>query len=104
MAGVGWWWGGGPQCFFPSEPPPADPNIRQALEEAQAVGGGKWPGANLPDIGQLTAQASRIATDIATGAARVQSAFHSQAVIDLRRSLHDFRQFAYLLAEVPEHA
>ena len=38
-----------------SDPPPADPNIRQALEEAQAVGGGKWPGATLPDIGQLTA-------------------------------------------------
>ena len=34
--------------------------------EAAAVGGDKWPGATLPDIGQLTAQASRIATDIGT--------------------------------------
>src|SRR3989449_7892858 len=81
-----------------SEPPPVDPNIRHALEEAEAVGGGKWPGATLPDIGQLTAQASRIATDIGTVAARVQSAFDSQAVMDLRRSIHDFGQVADRLA------
>jgi phospholipid/cholesterol/gamma-HCH transport system substrate-binding protein len=85
-----------------SDPPPADPNIRQALEEAQtaAGGSGKWPGATLPDIGQLTAQASRIATDIGTVAARVQSAFDSQAVMDLRRSIHDFGQVADRLARV----
>ena len=83
-----------------SEPPPVDPNIRHALEEAEAVGGGKWPGATLPDIGQLTAQASRIATDIGTVAARVQSAFDSQAVMDLRRSIHDFGQVADRLARV----
>src|SRR5712664_1698574 len=82
------------------EPPPADPNIRHALEEAEAVGGGKWPGATLPDIGQLTAQASRIATDIGTVAARVQSAFDSQAVMDLRRSIHDVGQVADRLARV----
>jgi len=35
--------------------------IRQAIAEAQAAGSGKWPGATLPDIGELTAQASRIA-------------------------------------------
>jgi phospholipid/cholesterol/gamma-HCH transport system substrate-binding protein len=83
-----------------SDPLPSDPNIRQALAEAQAAGGGKWPGATLPDIGQLTAQASRIATDIATVAARVQTAFDSQAVSDLRRSIHDFGQIADRLARV----
>jgi len=83
-----------------SEPPPVDPNIRQALAEAEAVGGGKWPGATLPDIGQLTAQASRIATDIGTVAARVQSAFDSQAVMDLRRSIRDFGQVADRLVQV----
>jgi phospholipid/cholesterol/gamma-HCH transport system substrate-binding protein len=85
-----------------SDPPPADPNIRQALEEAQTAAGssGKWPGATLPDIGQLTAQASRIATDIGTVAARVQSAFDSEAVMDLRRSIHDFGQVADRLARV----
>src|SRR6185503_3077622 len=83
-----------------SVPPPADPNVRQALEESRAAGAGKWPGATLPDIGQLTAQASRIATDIATVANRVQTAFDSQAVVDLRRSIHDFGQVADRLAEV----
>jgi phospholipid/cholesterol/gamma-HCH transport system substrate-binding protein len=82
------------------DPLPSDPNIRQALTEAQAAGGGKWPGATLPDIGQLTAQASRIATDIGTVAARVQTAFDSQAVSDLRRSIHDFGQIADRLARV----
>ena len=82
------------------DPWPSDPNIRQALTEAQAAGGGKWPGATLPDIGQLTAQASRIATDIGTVAARVQTAFDSQAVSDLRRSIHDFGQIADRLARV----
>ncbi|MBI1967618.1 MAG: MCE family protein [Gemmatimonadetes bacterium] len=76
------------------EPPVDDPNVRQALVEAQAAGGGKWPGATLPDIGQLTAQASRIATDIATVASRIQTAFDSQAVADLRRSIRDFGQIA----------
>jgi len=82
------------------DPLPSDPNIRLALTEAQAAGGGKWPGATLPDIGQLTAQASRIATDIGTVAARVQTAFDSQAVSDLRRSIHDFGQIADRLARV----
>jgi phospholipid/cholesterol/gamma-HCH transport system substrate-binding protein len=83
-----------------SDPLPSDPNVRQALIEAQAAGGGKWPGATLPDIGQLTAQASRIATDIATVSARIQTAFDSSAVTDLRRSIHDFGQIADRLARV----
>jgi phospholipid/cholesterol/gamma-HCH transport system substrate-binding protein len=82
------------------DPPPADPNVRQALEEAQAAGGGKWPGATLPDIGQLTAQASRIATDIAAVANRVQTAFDSAAVNELRRSIRDFGQVADRLVQV----
>jgi phospholipid/cholesterol/gamma-HCH transport system substrate-binding protein len=83
-----------------SEPLPSDPNVSQALIEAQAAGGGKWPGATLPDIGQLTAQASRIATDIATVSARIQTAFDSTAVTDLRRSIRDFGQIADRLARV----
>jgi phospholipid/cholesterol/gamma-HCH transport system substrate-binding protein len=83
-----------------SDPLPNDPNVRQALEEAQAAGGGKWPGATLPDIGQLTAQASRIATDIGTVSARIQTAFDSSAVTDLRRSIRDFGQIADRLARV----
>jgi phospholipid/cholesterol/gamma-HCH transport system substrate-binding protein len=83
-----------------SDPLPNDPNVRQALIEAQAAGGGRWPGATLPDIGQLTAQASRIATDIATVSNRIQTAFDSTAVTDLRRSIRDFGQIADRLASV----
>jgi phospholipid/cholesterol/gamma-HCH transport system substrate-binding protein len=83
-----------------SDPLPNDPNVRQALVEAQAAGGGQWPGATLPDIGQLTAQASRIATDIATVSTRIQTAFDSTAVTDLRRSIRDFGQIADRLARV----
>ena len=78
--------------LVPLDQLPNDPNIRQAIAEAQAGGGGKWPGATLPDIGQLTAQASRIATDIATVSNRIQSAFDSEAVVELRRSIRDFGQ------------
>jgi phospholipid/cholesterol/gamma-HCH transport system substrate-binding protein len=79
---------------------PDDPNVRQAIAEAQAAGGAKWPGATLPDIGQLTAQASRIATDIAAVANRVQTAFDSAAVLELRRSIKDFGQIADRLTRV----
>ena len=74
--------------------------MRRALAEALAVGGGRWPGATLPDIGQLTAQASRIANDIAAVAARVQTAFDSEAVSELRRSIRDFGMIADRLARV----
>jgi phospholipid/cholesterol/gamma-HCH transport system substrate-binding protein len=83
-----------------SDPLPNDPNVRQALVEAQAAGGRRWPGATLPDIGELTAQASRIATDIGTVSARIQTAFDSTAVTDLRRSIRDFGQIADRLARV----
>jgi len=40
-----------------------DPNVLRDLELAAAQGDDAWPGATLPDIGQLTAQAGRIASD-----------------------------------------
>jgi len=83
-----------------SDPLPTDPNVRQALIEAQTGAGAKWGGATLPDIGQLTAQASRIATDIATVSARIQTAFDSSAVVDLRQSIRDFGQIADRLTRV----
>ena len=79
---------------------PNDPNIKQAIAEAQAGGSGKWPGATLPDIGQLTAQASRIATDIATVSNRIQTAIDSEAVNELRRSIKDFGRIADRLVQV----
>jgi phospholipid/cholesterol/gamma-HCH transport system substrate-binding protein len=86
--------------LVPLEQLPTDPNVRQAIAEALAAGGPKWPGATLPDIGQLTAQASRIATDIAAVANRVQTAFDSEAVLELRRSIKDFGQVAGRIARV----
>ncbi|MFI5234707.1 MAG: MlaD family protein [Gemmatimonadales bacterium] len=71
--------------------PQDDPNVRVMLAESMASGKGKaWPGATLPDVGQLTAQASRIAGDIATLTGRIQQAFDSNTVQDLRQSIQDF--------------
>ncbi len=86
--------------LIPLEQLPDDPNVRQAIAEASAGAGSKWPGATLPDIGQLTAQASRIATDIAAVANRVQTAFDSQAVMDLRGAISDFGQVSDRLLRV----
>ena len=81
---------------------PDDPNVRRALEEAQAEGGGLWPGATLPDIGQLTAQAGRIATDIASVSSRIQQAFDSTAVTQLQESIRDFGRVADQIAQFTE--
>ncbi len=74
--------------------PQEDPNVRVMLAETARPGGDRWPGATLPDVGQLTAQAGRIATDIAAVAQRVQETFDSNAVAELRQSIKDFGQIA----------
>jgi phospholipid/cholesterol/gamma-HCH transport system substrate-binding protein len=71
------------------EPLPDDPNVRAALLESDQAGGDAWPGATLPDIGQLTAQASRIAGDVAEVTSRVQGAFDSTALKEFRQSVLD---------------
>jgi phospholipid/cholesterol/gamma-HCH transport system substrate-binding protein len=81
---------------------PDDPNVRQALEEAVAEGGDLWPGATLPDIGQLTAQAGRIATDIASVSSRIQQAFDSTAVAQLQESIRDFGRVSDQIAQFTE--
>ena len=77
---------------------PQDPELRARLKEAAAPGG-LWPGATLPDIGQLTQQANRIATDLGTMTGRVSSALDSSAIQDVRRSLRDLREAADRLAD-----
>lgn len=69
------------------EPLPDDPNVRAELLAADAAGGRVIPGATLPDVGQLTAQASRIAGDIAGLTDRVTGAFDSAAMLELRESI-----------------
>ncbi|NIM52439.1 MAG: MCE family protein [Gemmatimonadales bacterium] len=73
---------------------PDDPNVRRDLEAALAEGDDAWPGATLPDIGQLTAQANRIATDITTISSRIQTVFDSQAVGELQGAIRNFTAIA----------
>jgi phospholipid/cholesterol/gamma-HCH transport system substrate-binding protein len=82
--------------------PPDDPIVRGELLAAQEDGGDVWPGATLPDIGQLTAQGARIASDIATVSTRIQTAFDSQTVQDMQRSIRDFGQMADTLTRFTE--
>ncbi len=78
---------------------PTDPALRTSLAEALKPGGGIWPGVTLPDIGQLTQQANRIASDIGVLTGRVSGALDSSAIQDVRRSLRDLRVAADQLAE-----
>jgi phospholipid/cholesterol/gamma-HCH transport system substrate-binding protein len=75
--------------IVPLEPLPTDPNLRNALVESDQAGGESWPGATLPDIGQLTAQASRIAGDVANVTQRIGQAFDSTALRNLQQSVKD---------------
>ena len=66
-----------------------DPEVRRQLDEAAAAGRNRWPGATLPDIGQLTAQAGRIAGDIANIAGRVEATFDSTSSQRIKSALLD---------------
>ena len=65
------------------------PIIRNALIESDQAGGDAWPGATLPDIGQLTAQASRIAGDVGDITQRIGQAFDSTALKNMQQSVKD---------------
>ncbi len=82
--------------------PPDDPNVIRDLTAAGERGGDTWPGATLPDIGQLTAQAGRIATDIATVSSRISTAFDSQTVLEVQGSIRDFGQVADTISRFAE--
>ena len=81
------------------EPPPADPNLRDALAESDRAGGDAWPGATLPDIGQLTAQASRIAGDVGVVTQRISQAFDSTALKNMQKSVKDLAAISGRLVE-----
>lgn len=81
------------------EPLPDDPNVRAELLAADAAGGDAIPGATLPDVGQLTAQASRIAGDIAGLTDRVTGAFDSAAMLELRSSILQLAKVSDELAD-----
>jgi phospholipid/cholesterol/gamma-HCH transport system substrate-binding protein len=81
------------------EPPPVDPNLRDALAESDRAGGDAWPGATLPDIGQLTAQASRIAGDVGVVTQRISQAFDSTALKNMQKSVKDLAAISGRLVE-----
>ncbi len=74
--------------------------VRRELGEAAAIGGDVWPGTTLPDIGEITLQASRIAGDIGTITNRVGGALDSTAVAEVRASLRDLRTTVLRLTEM----
>jgi phospholipid/cholesterol/gamma-HCH transport system substrate-binding protein len=76
------------------QPLPTDPNLREALVESDSAGGEAWPGATLPDIGQLTAQASRIAGDVGVVTQRISQAFDSTALKNLQKSVKDLAEIS----------
>ena len=82
--------------------PSDDPNVMAMIQATAAPGDDRWPGATLPDVGQLTAEAGRIATDIAAVARRVQETFDSSAVSELRASIQHFAQIAENLVTFTE--
>lgn len=75
-----------------------DPELRAALLDARAPGGEAWPGATLPDIGELTQQASRIAGDVANVTKRLEGVLDSNAVQELKASINDLSQISRRLA------
>jgi uncharacterized protein YoxC len=77
-----------------------DQSVRDQLTEAAALGGGIWPGATLPDIGEITQQASRIAGDIGVITNRIEGALDSNAVADVRASLKDLRATVVKLTQL----
>jgi phospholipid/cholesterol/gamma-HCH transport system substrate-binding protein len=81
------------------EEAPSD-QVQRELGEAAAAGGNVWPGTTLPDIGEITLQASRIAGDIGTITNRVGGALDSTAVAEVRASLRDLRTTVLRLTEM----
>jgi phospholipid/cholesterol/gamma-HCH transport system substrate-binding protein len=85
--------------IIPYDTPPTDPNLRDALAESDRAGGNAWPGATLPDIGQLTAQASRIAGDVGVVTQRISQAFDSTALKNMQKSVKDLAAISGRLVE-----
>jgi phospholipid/cholesterol/gamma-HCH transport system substrate-binding protein len=81
---------------------PDDPAVRKAVNEAALAGPGKWPGAALPDVGQLTAQAGRIAGDIALISSRVGNAFDSTSVTRLKSAFSDLSRLSAVLRTIAQ--
>jgi phospholipid/cholesterol/gamma-HCH transport system substrate-binding protein len=83
---------------------PQDESVVRQIAEASGVRG-TLAGAALPGIGKLTAVAGQIAGDVASVAARVQTAFDDQAARELRNSIRNVAELSTTLSgTVREHA
>jgi len=80
-----------------------DPEVLKQLDEARRVThAGELPGAALPDVGQLTAQAGRIAGDMALIASRVQDAFDSTSAARLKSAFRDLSRLSGVLRTIAQ--
>jgi len=84
---------------------PADPEVRRQVEEAtvardHACPQPCFPGATLPDIGQLTAQAGRIAGDIANIAGRVENTFDTATARHLQGAFLDLSTLSRRMSQI----
>lgn len=83
--------------------PPDDPEIQRQLDDTSNMRRGTLPGATLPDVGQLTAQAGRIASDIARISGRVQDAFDTASARRLQGAFRDLSLLSRQLASITTH-
>jgi phospholipid/cholesterol/gamma-HCH transport system substrate-binding protein len=68
---------------------PQNPGLQADIEAVARTAGDAWPGADMPGIGELTAQANRIANDVGLITSRVEGAIDSSVIADLRKSVSD---------------
>jgi phospholipid/cholesterol/gamma-HCH transport system substrate-binding protein len=87
----------------PQEELPDDPEVRKEVADALAAGRERWPGASLPAIGELTAQAGRIAGDIATIAGRVEAAFDTTSARRLQGAFVDLSNLSRRMSQIVLH-
>lgn len=73
---------------------PDDPEVKREIADALRAGRDRWPGATLPAIGELTAQAGRIAGDIATIAGRVENTFDTSTARRIQSAFYDLSQLS----------
>ena len=80
-----------------------DPEVLKQVDAAAVkLPSGMLAGAALPDVGQLTAQAGRIASDIATISTRVQDAFDSTSAARLKSAFTDLSRLSSLLRTIAQ--
>ena len=81
---------------------PDDPEVRRLIDEATRAGKDMVPGAALPDVGQLTAQAGRIAGDLKLIAGRVNAAFDSSSAARLKSAFTDLSKLSGVLRTIAQ--